>query len=391
MKELPRLRYPGGVDADGHVVEPPDMWERYIDPRHRDVAMAVRIDDKKKEYLDLGGGRMSKVIRNGYPVGVALMDRLGGIVYEREPRTGSPYIDDMPLGAMDAKERIQRLDMENLERAVLYPSLGVLWVAEVEDEAVIQPNLTAYNRWIVDFCADSGGRLVPIAQLSLGDVEAAENELRRAAADGVKGVWVPPFTTGRLPLGDPAHDRIFAACQELGLPLGIHPVFEPKWCAPGRFGAYTSAKYGFFLNVTAGDAVRHAFTSLFQHGVFGRFPELRVVVLESGAGWIGYWLDRMDTMYGTFQGAPVRALLPELPSHYFKTRCWISGDPDEKSLAAVIPTVGEDRFFWASDFPHPDHPPDYIPEVERLVEQLPESARAGFLGRNVLEAYRLED
>jgi len=390
MKALPRLGHPGGVDADGHVVEPPDMWERYIDPAHRDVAMAVRTDDRNLQYLDLGRGRMSKVIRNGYPAGVALMDRLADIIYEREPKTGSVYVDLMPLGAMDPKERLERLDMENIERALLYPSLGVLWVAEVEDEAVIQPNLTAYNRWIVDFCSDSGGRLVPIAQLSLGDVEAAERELRRAAADGVKGVWVPPFTTGRLPLGDPAHDRIFRACEELGLPLGIHPVFEPKWCAPGRFGVYSDAKYGFFLNVTAGDAVRHAFTSLFQYGVFARFPELRVVVLESGAGWIGYWLDRMDTMYTTVQGGPVRELLSELPSHYFKTQCWISGDPDEKSLAAVIPTVGEDRFCWASDFPHPDHPPDYIPEVERLVAQLPESARVGFLGRNVIEAYRLE-
>lgn len=390
MKALPRLAHAGGVDADGHVVEPPDMWERYIDPAHRDIAMAVRTDDRNLQYLDLGGGRMSRVIRNGYPAGVALMDRLADIIYEREPKTGSVYVDLMPLGAMDPKERLERLDMENIERALLYPSLGVLWVAEVEDEAVIQPNLTAYNRWIVDFCSDSGGRLVPIAQLSLGDVEAAERELRRAAADGVKGVWVPPFTTGRLPLGDPAHDRIFRACEELGLPLGIHPVFEPKWCAPGRFGAYSDARYGFFLNVTAGDAVRHAFTSLFQYGVFARFPALRVVVLESGAGWIGYWLDRMDTMYGTVQGGPVRELLPELPSHYFKTQCWISGDPDEKSLAAVIPTVGEDRFCWASDFPHPDHPPDYIPEVERLVAQLPESARAGFLGRNVIEAYRLE-
>ena len=200
MKALPRLGHPGGVDADGHVVEPPDMWERYIDPAHRDVAMAVRTDDRNLQYLDLGRGRMSKVIRNGYPAGVALMDRLADIIYEREPKTGSVYVDLMPLGAMDPKERLERLDMENIERALLYPSLGVLWVAEVEDEAVIQPNLTAYNRWIVDFCSDSGGRLVPIAQLSLGDVEAAERELRRAAADGVKGVWVPPFTTGRLPL-----------------------------------------------------------------------------------------------------------------------------------------------------------------------------------------------
>ena len=64
---------------------------------------------------------------------------------------------------------------------------------------------------------------------------------------------------------------------------------------------------------------------------------------------------------------------------------------DGERLVPESITVGEDRFFWASDFPHPDHPPDYVPEVERLVADLPESARAGFLGRNVLEAYRIGD
>jgi predicted TIM-barrel fold metal-dependent hydrolase len=365
------------------------MWERYIDPGDRDVAMAIRVDDQGLEYLDLGGGRASKIIRKGYPAGLGLMDRLGGIVFEREPKTGSPYVDVAPLGAMDAKERLQRLDMENIERAFLYPTLSVLWPSEVEDEAVVQPNLRAYNRFIVEFCSDSGGRLIPIAQLSLGDVESAEVELRRAVADGVKGVWVPPFQTTRLPLGDPAHDAIFAACQDLGVPLAIHPSYEPKWCAPGRFGEYTAAKYGFFLNATAGDAVRHAFTSLFQYGVFERFPELRVVILESGAGWVGYWLDRLDTIFQTIQGQPVREIAPELPSTYFVRQCWISGDPDEKSLAGVMPIVGPERFFWASDFPHPDHPPDYVPETERLARELPASARAGFLGRNVLDAFRI--
>jgi predicted TIM-barrel fold metal-dependent hydrolase len=266
----------------------------------------------------------------------------------------------------------------------------VLWIAECEDEDLTQAYVRAYNRWIVDFCADSGGRLIPIAQLSLGDPEAAERELRRAAADGVRGVWVPPFSMTRKPLGHKNHHRVFAAAQELGLPLGIHPSFEPKWCAPGRFGEVTSSRYSFFLNVTAPDAVRHAFTSLFQYGVFAAFPELRVVVLESGAGWIGYWLDRMDSVYASPQGRLVRELLPEPPSAYFGRQCWISGDPDETSLAAVIPVVGADRFFWASDFPHPDHAPEYVPEVERIVAQLPEAARAGFLGRNVLRAYGID-
>ena len=79
-----------------------------------------------------------------------------------------------PLGAMDPGERLQRLDLENLERAFLYPTLSILWVAECEDEDLTQAYLRAYNRWIVDFCSDSGGRLLPVAQLSLGDVEAAK-------------------------------------------------------------------------------------------------------------------------------------------------------------------------------------------------------------------------
>jgi predicted TIM-barrel fold metal-dependent hydrolase len=318
------------------------------------------------------------------------MDRVGGIVYEREPKTGLAYVDNAPLGAMDAVERLERLDRENLARVFLYPTLGVLWMAECEDEEIAQAYVRAYNRWIVDFCADSGGRLIPVAQLSLGDPAGAEAELRRAAGDGVKGVFVPPFAMTRRPLGHPDHDRVFAAAEELGLPLAIHPSFEPKWAAPGRFGEYTSMKVSFFLNVTAPDAVRHAFTSLFQYGVLERFPALRVAVLESGASWIGYWLDRMDAVYASPQGIPVRQALPEKPSFYFRRQCWISGDPDETTLAAIVPIVGEDRFFWASDFPHPDHPPEYIPEVTRIVRDLPESARAGFLGENVLRCYRIE-
>ncbi len=390
MKELPRLGYPGGVDGDGHVLEPPDLWERYLEPKYRERALRVRKGDDGLEFVEIDG-RPSKLVRRGMPAGVGMMDRLAGIVYERERKTGLDYVDLAPLGAMDPVERIERLDRENLDRAFLYPTLGVLWIAECEDEDLTQAYLRAYNRWIVDFCADSGGRLIPVAQLSLGDPAAAERELRRAAEDGVAGVWVPPFAMTRKSLGDPDHHRVFAVAQELGLPIGIHPCFEPKWAQPGRFGGWTSAEYSFFINVTAPDAVRHAFTSLFQFGVFDLFPDLRIVILESGASWIGYWLDRMDAVYTSPQGMRVRSLLKEKPSVYFGRQCWISGDPDETTLAPVILEVGADRFFWASDFPHPDHPPEYIPEVERIAKSLPEPARSDFLGRNVLRAYRIDD
>ena len=390
MKPLPRFPYSGAVDGDAHVLEPPDLWQRYLEPSFRDRAVTIRADESGREFLEIDG-RVSKIVRGGMPAGLGGMDRVGGHVFERDPKTGLKYVDEAPLGGMDAKERIARLDMENIERAFLYPTLNLFWIAECEDEELTQAYLRAYNRWIVDFCSDSGGRLLPVAQFSLGDPDAAERELQRVAKDGVTGVFVPPFQWSRKPLGDPAHDRVFAAAEQCGLAFGIHPSLEPKWTAPGRFGPYTSGKYAFFLNVTAADAVRHAFTSLFQYGVFEKFPKLRVVVLESGAGWVGYWLDRMDTVYASPQGFALRPIAPEKPSVYFERQCWISGDPDETSLAAIIPVVGADHFFWASDFPHPDHPPDYIPELTRLVEQLPESAREGFLGANVLRAYGITE
>lgn len=383
---LQRFDVPGAVDADGHVLEPPDLWLRYLEPRYRHRALRIRKDERGLDYLEIDG-RSAKLVRNGLPAGLGAMDMIGGIKYERE-KTGLAYVDNAPLGAMDAKERIERLDLERIERAFLYPTLGVLWVAECDDEEISQAYVRAYNRWIVDFCADSAGRLIPIAQLSLGDPEAAEAELRRAAKDGVKGVWTPPFCWTRKALGHRDHHRVFAAAQELGLPFGIHPTFEPRWAAPGRFENMTSIQSTFFINVTAPDAVRHAFTSLFQFGVFDLFPELRVVVLESGASWIGYWLDRMDSVYEAPQGSSVP--LKEKPSFYFRRQCWISADPDETTLAAIIPLVGEDRFFWASDFPHPDHAPEYVGRLGKIVRALPESARAGLLGQNALRAYRLE-
>jgi predicted TIM-barrel fold metal-dependent hydrolase len=331
-------------------------------------------------------GKPSKLMRDGRPTALGAMDRIGNIAYERE-RSGLGYVDEAPLGAMDAKERLERLDRENIERAFLYPTLGVLWVAECQDEELTQAYLRAYNRWIVDFCSDSGGRLLPIAQISLGDPQAAEAELHRAAKDGVKGVWSPPFTWTRKPLGHFDHHRVFAAARDLGLPFGIHPTFEPKWALPGRYDDMTSIRFTFFINVTALDAVRHAFTSLFQFGVFDLFSELRVVVLESGASWIGYWLDRMDAVYETPQGRTVP--LKEKPSFYFRRQCWISADPDETTLVAIIPLVGEERFFWASDFPHPDHAPVYVRELAELVELLPASARPKLLGDNVRAAYGL--
>lgn len=81
--------------------------------------------------------------------------------------------------------------------------------------------------------------------------------------------------------------------------------------------------------------------------------------------------------------------MKELPSTYFKRQCYVSIDPDERAIAGVIPFMGDDRFFWASDFPHPDHTPEYMHELKEMLSPLPESSRRKILFGNVRDAYGL--
>ena len=108
-----------------------------------------------------------------------------------------------------------------------------------------------------------------------------------------RACYVAPFTHDGKPLGHPDHDAVFAAAQDLDVPFAIHPTFEPQWTKGTRMGTWEHVKeLRLLATVQASDGVRHQFTTLFDYGVFDRFPDLRVLVLESGGGWIGYWLDR---------------------------------------------------------------------------------------------------
>jgi predicted TIM-barrel fold metal-dependent hydrolase len=267
---------------------------------------------------------------------------------------------------------------------VLYPTLGILWEAEVEDIELSQAYCRAYNRWIADFCRPYRDRLIPIAHLSLGDPQAAAMELERAVKDGCRGAFVAPFTITRKPHGHPDHDPVFAMCEKLDVPFAIHPTFEPKGLNRARFHGMERMP---LLGVIASQILQQPLSTFFQFGVFDKFPKLRVVILESGSSWLGFWMDRMDEGYETWIGGTLP--LKKKPSEYVRKQVWISGDPDEQATAYVIDYVGRDRFFWASDFPHPDHGGKYLDALERMVAPMSPEARRGVVGQNVLDCYKL--
>jgi uncharacterized protein len=385
MHDTERLSCDGAVDADGHVLEPPDLWERYIDPQHRDRALRIVLDEQGLEELEIGG-RRSRMSRRGFPATLGAMGAPDMADIRRNPER--TYVGEAPFGSMDPGERLAVLDAEGLDAVVLYTTIGLLWEAELDEPDLCQAYTRAYNRWICEFCAGSP-RLVPAAHLSLTDPSAAAAELARAVAEGAKGAYVAPFAPGGKPLGHPDHDPVFAAAQDLGVPFAIHPTFEPVWVHGQRFDAEHARQLRLLSSVTAADGVRQQFTTLFDYGVFDRFPTLEVIVLESGGGWLGYWLDRIDAVYGdTFIGE--RVPLRHKPSDYVRERVWVSCDPDERSIPPLAERYG-DRFLWASDFPHADHTPDYIPALAGMAAGFPEARRRAFLGDEVRALFDIPD
>jgi len=387
MHDAHRIAHDGAVDADGHVLEPPDLWERYIDPPFRDRALRFRVDEQGLEELEIGGQR-SLMSRRGFPSTLGAMGAPDLAAMQKDPER--TYLREAPYGSMDPAQRLEVLDAENLDAVILYTTVGLLWEAELQDPELSQAYTKAYNRWICEFCADSP-RLVPTAHLSLSDPAAAAAELERAIGEGARGCYVAPFTHDAKPLGHPDHHRVFAVAQEAGIPFAIHPTFEPQWTKGQRMGTWENVKQLRLLaSVTASDGVRQQFTTLFDYGVFDLFPELKVLVLESGGGWIGYWLDRIDAVYAhTFIGEKVP--LEEKPSDYFRRQCWISCDPDERTIPALAERFGVDRFLWASDFPHADHTPEYVDDLNELASMFDEGDRRRFLGDNARQLFGITD
>ena len=375
------------IDADGHVLEPPDLWERYVESHLRSRAIRVRRGRDGRDVLEIDG-------RAAQYTTAEMLGGFGGMGLSLEElaraATSGQYAENAPRAAVDPKARMDLLDRDGITRAILYPSLGLQWEAEVEEDAYALAHCRAYNRWICEFCTGSEDRLVPIAHLTLGDANAAAGELRRAVGEGARGGFLLPFTRSGVPHGHPDHDSLFAAAVELGVPIAIHTGIDPgRRSLHHRFDGVSWPEAipasAWYLQMMFPQAVQQAFTTFFQYGTFDRFPELRLVILESGASWLGHWMDRMDGM----ARGPLGLTLPlrDRPSDYVRRQCWISADPDESALPAIVEHVGNDRFVWATDYPHSDHGGDYMEELHELGERLSPDARRRFYGANAAALY----
>ena len=339
------------IDSDQHLFESRSLWADHIDPKLRDEAL--RIED------DVTG--TPRVTWRGRPLGIAEVQVPGQSaevgVRHRRARSGLPplerYDDALPRDYWEPAARLAKLADLGLDEAVLFPNYGLLWERSLQQAPAAQrANMGAWNRWSETVAKEGGGRLHPVAHLSLRDPDWLGTQLADLSRAGVRLAMIAPALVDGRPLSHPDHDAIWAAFCTHGISPVFHVAEQPRPFADAWYtdaaDAFVPALDAVFIYVAAALAC----TDLILNGVFERFPDLRLGIVELSSIWVPQYLMMLDggtAFTRQISGADDR--LPLAPSDYFRRQVRVSSFAYE-SPAAIRRQVGSDILMCCSDYPH---------------------------------------
>jgi predicted TIM-barrel fold metal-dependent hydrolase len=371
------------VDMDSHVMEPPDLWQKYLEPQYLDRAIHIRTASDGIEELVVD----NKVLLKGR------LASLGGVEHNADKlfiQPEIPYMDGCPLASYDTQARVALLDDWGVDAGVVFPTIGILW-DKPEDPELAMAYARAYNNWQWDFASPALDRILPIAHIPLYDVDLALEELRRCLKLGFKGMFLAPEPVGGKRPSHPDFDPLWQEMVEVNLPVCVHLIVRfnrslnlsaTNWWDSEKEPMNTV--FSFALGGTM--QLIPATAALICDGLFDRFPKLKIAIVESGAGYASYLMDRLDEKYERF-GSLVN--LKKRPSDYMRENFWFVMDPSERSIDAQCDLLGEDHFLWGSDYPHIDSHADAISEVHKALAPMSEHRRNLVLGGNAVKLFNL--
>ena len=330
--------------GDSHIVE---HWECFAGLSEKFGDSAPRI---VKDYRGKPGD-WYVVPDKGFAVPVARM----GIAGNRldDPRTQelieSGYQGLNP-GVLDGTKRLAEQQQDGLVGEVMYPSLNMFtWM--ISDTDAMNAAFQRHNDWIVDYCGAAPERLIGVGCLPIPDIDLAIQEMTRAAKLGVRGFMIPTHVSPDRPYCDEVYDPLWAAAEEMNLPLTMH-IFvgnSPDAGMPTHWGTPGGTIKGYTMAFTT---ALNTMIDLICGGVVERFPKLKFVIAEYEIGWIAHALERLDhAAYRTPQHAV--DYLTMKPSEYFR-RNFVATFEDDKFGVATRGGIGVENLMWGNDYPHHD-------------------------------------
>jgi predicted TIM-barrel fold metal-dependent hydrolase len=381
------------IDADTHISEPVDLWTaRMSESKWGDMIPRVRFDPAIQEDRWYVAGEPF------FPVGAAAVAGWG------EPAPSHPpTMDQADPACYVAADRLKRMDEFGIHAQVIYPNLTLfatkLLLATDEPEFFFEC-VTTYNDFLVEWCAESPERLIPIMSLPFWDVDLSVREMQRAAAMGHKGLLMTnqPEAFGYPLVTDEHWNPLWETAQDLGLPVNFHvghgdpdQILSGAEVNNGAQAAFTKAVVTTFLDNA------NAVLDIILSGMCHRYPKLDFVSVESGVGWMPFTLAAMDWQWQNTGGREEHPEMDLLPSEYFRRQVYGCFWFEEETAISAIQQIGSRNILYETDFPHPTSmspgpnttarvPKD---QIEVALSGLAEPDLENVLHNNAARVYRL--
>jgi predicted TIM-barrel fold metal-dependent hydrolase len=389
----------GIFDCDTHCYEPRDSFTRYLPKEYLDRTLApVRLLDGKDAIL---AGHRIGTFNSEQGVGWELAHRPGSLKEMlRQMASGNPdetyELEPMRPEYLERAPRLELLAQQGVERCVLFPA-GMALCAEhyVDDTDALYVNLHSFNRWYDEAWGfNYQDKLYATALLSLRDLERSIALTDEILARGAKVVLLPTGPAyGRSP-SDPYFDPIWSRLNEAGVTVAFHimpfwyfTAMCPAWGQNPDPAAWHMSAWQ-WMNVYGERPIVDTLSALIFDNLFGRFPNLRVLVAEHGASWVPHTVIHMDKSRGMGRNGPwIGGPLEARPSAIFKEFIRVSPYPEDDIPWIVENLGGDDRcIVMGSDYPHAEGIADPV-DFEKLLDPLPDDAKRRIMRGNAEELF----
>jgi predicted TIM-barrel fold metal-dependent hydrolase len=337
------------IDVDTHVTEDPNLFTDRVSKKWGDLVPHVRYDERAREDSWYIGGEKFTSAWGSASMGWE----------DRWPER--PMVrEDVDPASYDANARVALLDRLGFRAQALYPNVAGFGGQRFLDlrayPELMIACVRAYNDFLADWMSVAPDRFIGIASLPFWDVELSVQEIQRAAEIGHRGILFSgaPHELGFPFLADPHWDRIWAAAQDAGMPISFHLGSGDVTKA---FNPERIAVEGFLPTVVRSTTESYCeigkqLNDLLVSGILPRFPDLKFVMVESGAGIVPFVLESADWQFLRYRMSSQRPYFTDKPSDYFRRQVsvtfWFERiDPD------VLERVGVGNVLFETDFPHP--------------------------------------
>jgi uncharacterized protein len=366
------------ISADDHVDLSHDKIKSFLDPKyHDDYNQALR------NFAASMGSLRSSETNQRWREQQGLQGS-GETDMTNRGRTGSSAAGRS--GHTDAAARLADMDTDGVEASSTYCEVSAFRYLYMVKNGWKEAT-RAFNTALSDFASAAPNRLIVSFQIPIHDIDTAVEEVKRAASIGCKSLQLPVFPAelGLPDYWDRRYDPLWRAISETGLPICCHIGLNTQLESLALRDP--TPQKGIFVPMVALSTAEPLGMWVLT-GVLERFPELKVVFVEPGVGWVAWWLYIVDDLAAR-QGYEFPGL-KKAPSEYFRQNIYVTFIDEPDVIKHAHDIIGIKNVLWSSDYPHPVTSwPRSQSIAEEVTKGVPAAERELILSGNAARVWNL--